>query len=79
MTLDYQHVRRVCSEGQRRVQDARSVVNQVNNQVLSMGSGFTHDPSFRREYSNFSSIIREAERSLDRLKSALSDIERKAR
>lgn len=79
MPLDLHRVRSISSEASRKVPDLKREVTRVLDAYKGMGSAFTGDNLFSREYSNLSSAVREAERALEKVQSAIGAIDRKSR
>ncbi len=77
--LDLHKVRQLSADASRQIDQAKSAINQINNSFRGLGSGFTGDPKFSREYSQLSQALKEAERSLERVRSAADAVDKKAR
>jgi uncharacterized protein YukE len=77
--LDLHRVRQAASDARRHTQQVKYTLGQINNSFTNLGSGFTSDQKFMREYTNVKQAIRDVERDLDRLLRAVDDLDRKAR
>lgn len=76
---DLNKIRNVARDSERQVDRAKSELNGVNNGFRNLGTAFTANPLFSREYSNLTNAIREAERALEKVKTAAKDVGRAAR
>ncbi len=79
MALDIHRVRQAARDGSRATSNATRELNGLRNAFRNLGSGFTGDPMFRREYANLESSLKEAERAIQRVEQAVKDVERRAR
>lgn len=78
MPLDIHRVRQLCSDSDRQASDAKRVVQKTLESFRSLGSGFTADRLYSREYSKLVDATKEAEPALDKVQSAVRDIKNKA-
>ena len=77
--LDLHRVRQAASDARRHIQQAKNSLNQINNSFRNLGSGFTSDQKFSREYATLAQAIKDTERSLDKVLQAADAVDRKAR
>lgn len=78
MALDIHKVRDLCRQASRDTENAKRATQSIMNNFRNLGSGFTGDRLYSREYSALDSAVKDAIRSLDRINSAINDISRKA-
>jgi hypothetical protein len=77
MALDVHKVRQISSDADRKLSDVRRDVERILGNFKNLGSGFTADRSYAREYSQLDSATKDALRALEKVQSAVKDINRK--
>ncbi|MDR6912975.1 uncharacterized protein YukE [Rhodococcus fascians] len=77
MALDIHKVRQLCKDASRSLDSAKRDTERVISDFRNLGSGFTGDRAYSREYSNLDSAVKEAVRALAKVRSAVDDIHRK--
>lgn len=78
MALDIHKVRQLSSQAQRDVDDAKRKVESVINSFRNLGSGFTADRLYSREYVQLDQATKDAVRAIEKIKDAVREIDRKA-
>ena len=78
MALDIHKVRQQCTQAQRDADDAKRKVEGLMSGFRSLGSGFTGDRLYSREYSQLDQATKDALRAVEKIRDAVRDIERKA-
>lgn len=78
MALDIHKVRQICSASSRNIADTKRDVERIMGEFRNLGSGFTGDRLYSREYSQLDASVKDAVRALDKMRDAIRDIERKA-
>lgn len=78
MPLDVHKVRQLCTEADRNTANSRRDVERIMAGFRNLGSSFTGDRLYSREYQQLDSAIRDAVRALAKVEQAIRDISRKA-
>jgi uncharacterized protein YukE len=77
MVLDVHKVRQLSTQAERKSDDVKRDVEKIIGDFRSLGSDFTSDRLYSREYSQLDSSVKEAVRALEKVKQAVKDINRK--
>lgn len=78
MALDVHKVRQVCTAADRSSDSAKRDVDRILADFRSLGSGFTGDRLYSREYAQLDAAVRDAVRAISKVQQAVRDINRKA-
>jgi len=77
MALDIHRIRQICRDRLRLIVDQRRELGRNLSAFQSMGSVFTSDPLFAKEYGALKRAVEEAERAYDKVRDAVHAIEKK--
>jgi hypothetical protein len=77
MVLDVHKVRQLSRQAESKSESIKRDVEKVLSDFKSLGSDFTSDRLFSREYSQLDMSVKEAVRAIEKVRQAAKDINRK--